>query len=155
MLQIVPTRWFSWDFTVSRGSQPVAAIDMSCWRERGELTVEGRRFRVSREGLLSGAFRLESGDEVVARATKPSILRRSFVVRHGSKTYTLRPRSAWRRSFVLLDGDREVGTIAPTSAWTRRASADLPADVPAPVQMFLIWLAVLLWKRESESVAAS
>ena len=49
-LQVVPTRWFRWEFAISQGSQPIAGIDISSWRERGELTVQGTTFRVSREG---------------------------------------------------------------------------------------------------------
>jgi hypothetical protein len=151
MLEVVPTGWFSWDFTISEGSRPVAEFDISWWRERGELTVQGSTFRVSREGMLSGDFLLESDRGILARATKPSVLRRSFTVQSGTKTYTLQARSAFRRSFVLLDDDREVGAIAPHSAWTRRASANLPTDMPLPVQVFLVWLTLLLWKRESDS----
>ena len=152
-LQVVPTRWFRWEFAISQGSQPIAGIDISSWRERGELTVQGATFRVSREGALSGDFLLSSGEGVLARATKPSALRRSFVVRSGAKTYTLRARSAFRRSFVLLEDDREVGGISPDAIWSHRASANLPADLPMPVQVFLIWLAMLLWKREADSAA--
>jgi hypothetical protein len=151
MLEVVPTRWFSWDFTISEGSRPVAEFDISWWRERGELTVHGSTFRVSRERMLSGDFLLESDRGILARATKPSALRRSFTVRHGAKTYTLQARSVFRRSFVLLDNDREVGSIAPRTGWTRRASASLPTDMPLPVQVFLVWLTLLLWKRESDS----
>lgn len=155
MLQIAPLRWFSWDFRVFEESQAVADIDISWWRERGELTVRGGTFRVSRTGMLSGDFLLESGTGIVARATKPSFLRRSFVVQHEAKTYTLRARSSFRRSFVLLEGDREVGAIVPDGFWTRRASANLPGEVALPVQVFLIWLAVLLWKREAEAATAA
>jgi hypothetical protein len=153
-LSIVPSRWFSWDFTVSQGSEAVAEIDISWWRERGELTVQGASFGVSREGMMAGDFLLESDRGVVARATKPSMMRRLFAVQHGAKTYTLRARSAWRRGFVLLEGEREVGTIDPAGPWTRRASAALPPEVPLPVQVFLIWLTVLMWKRESDSASA-
>jgi hypothetical protein len=154
-LEIVPTNWFSWNFTVSQQSRPIAGFDISWWRERGSLTVEGKTYPVSREGMMSGDFVLESDRGILARATKLSALRRSFTVVSGAKTYTLRAKQAFRRSFVLLDGDREIGRIAPESAWGRRASANLPADVPLPVQVFLVWLTVLLWKRDSDAAAAS
>ena len=41
MLRVVPKRWFSWDFTVMDESNTVADIDMSWWREKGVLAVEG------------------------------------------------------------------------------------------------------------------
>ena len=55
---------------------------------------------------------------------------------------------------VLVDG-RAVGAITPASAWSRRASAELPAALPLPVQVFVVWLAMLLWKREQDAAAAA
>jgi hypothetical protein len=154
LLTIEPKRWFSWDFTVSQGTRAIADIDISWWRERGELTIEGRTFRVTRDGMIGGDFVLESSDGVVARATKPSLFRRAFVVTHGAKTWTLEPTSMFRRALTLRDGGRDAGEIAPRGAWSRRASARLPDEAPLPVQVFLIWLAVLLWKRESDAAAS-
>jgi hypothetical protein len=155
MLEILPTSWFSWDFTISQGASPIADFGISWWRERGKLTVQGHTFRVYRENMLNGDFVLESERGILARATKPSALRRSFTVQSGAKTYIWRARSAFRRPFVLLEDDREVGAISTRGAWTRRASARFPGDIPLPVQVFLVWLSVLLWKRDSDAAATS
>jgi hypothetical protein len=154
MLEIEPVRWFSWDFTVDRGGRRVAELDISWWRERGELVIAGATYAVVREGLISSDFRMTASDgRLVASASKPSILRRRFDVVQAGQTVTLQARSAWSRTLdVLIDG-REVGAITPAGAWTRRASADLPDSMPLPVQVFLVWLAVLLWKREQDSAA--
>ena len=156
MLQIEPLRWFSWDFTVGRDGQPIAELDISWWRERGELLVDGVTYTVVREGLVSSDFRMTAPDgRVVATASKPSILRRRFDVVSGGRTVTLQARSAWGRTMdVLLDG-RSAGAITPAGVWTRRASADLPETLPRPVQVFVLWLAVLLWKRDEDHAAAS
>lgn len=156
MLQISPMRWFSWDFTVERGGRAVAELDISWWRERGELTIDGRTYGVRRDGLISGDFTLTAPDgTVVATASKPSILHRRFAVVHGGHTITIEARSAWGRTMdVLLDG-RAVGAISPAGAWTRRAVAELPDALPLPVQVFVVWLAVLLWKRDEDAVSAA
>ena len=75
MLKATPKSWFSWNFTVMGGAQPVADIDVSWWREKGLLTVQGTTYKVYREGLMSGAFILESARTVLGRATKPSAFR--------------------------------------------------------------------------------
>ena len=51
---------------------------------------------------MSGDFILESvaGPEL-ARAEKPSAFRRSFVIRHAGRSYTLRATSMWQ--FTLFD----------------------------------------------------
>jgi hypothetical protein len=106
MLQIEPLRWFSWDFTVGRDGRQVAELDISWWRERGELVIDGVTYAVVREGLLSSDFRMTAPDgRIVATASKPSILRRRFDVVFGGRTVTLQARSTWGRTMdVLLDG---------------------------------------------------
>jgi hypothetical protein len=156
MLQIRPMRWFSWDFSVERDGRAVAELDISWWRERGDLTIAGQTYAIVREGLISSDFRLTAPDHsVVATASKPSVLRRRFDVVYRGHTVVLEARSAWRRTMdVLLDG-RAVGAITPAGAWSRRASAELPESLPLPVQVFVVWLAVLLWKREQDGAAAA
>jgi hypothetical protein len=156
MLQIEPLRWFSWDFSVGRDGREVAALDISWWRERGALVIDGVSYAVVREGLVSSDFRMTGPDgRVVATASKPSLFRRRFDVVAGSHTVTLQARSAWGRTMdVLLDG-RPAGTVTPAGMWTRRASADLPDTLPRPVQVFILWLVLLLWKRDEDHAAAS
>ena len=151
MLQIVPTHWYSWDLRVMDESHPVADIAMSSWCEKGALTISGTTYRVHREGLMSGDFVLEHAGGVLARAEKPSVFRREFVIRHAGREYTLRPESAFRRAFVFLDGSRRVGFLAPKSAFTRKAAASLPHDLPLPVRMFVVWLTMISWRRQQSS----
>ncbi|MEO5822170.1 MAG: hypothetical protein ABIT71_16825 [Vicinamibacteraceae bacterium] len=156
MLQIDQLRWFSWDFTVSRDGRRLAELDISCWRERGVLSVDGASYAITREGFMSGDFRLTGPDNrVIASASKPSLLRRRFEIVHGGRTWTLQPRSAWGRAMTLLVDGRDAGAITPAGAWTRRASASLPDTLPLPVQVFIVWLAVLLWKRDQDAAAAA
>ena len=150
-LQIVPTHWYSWDVRVTDESRPVADIAMSWWREKGALTIGDTTYRVYREAPMSGAFVLEHAGSVLARAEKPSVFRREFVISHAGREYTLRRESLFRRAFVLLDGSRQIGSLAPNSAFTRKAAADLPHDLPLPVRMFIVWLTVISWRREQNS----
>jgi hypothetical protein len=155
MLTAVPKSWFSWDFTIMDGVRAVGDLDMSCWREKGVLTVEGTDYRVYREGLVSGDFILASNDKVLARAKKPSAFRRAFTVEYADKQYTLRPASVWGRAFALLDRDKVVGMLSPRGIFTRRAAVDLPENMPLPVRVFIIWLAVIIWKREADAQGAT
>lgn len=151
MLQVVPTHWYSWDVTVTDESRPVADITLSWWREKGELTIDGATYPLYREAPISGDFVLEHAGRVLARAEKPSVFRREFVIRHADREYSLRRESVFRRAFVLLDGSQQVGSIAPNSAFTRKAAADLPHDLPLPVRMFIVWLTLISWRREQNS----
>ena len=154
MLQLEPTRSFSWAFTVADDGQPLGTLDISVWRERGDLTVAGQTFHIARKGFVSSDFRLEAGGTVVATATKPSVFRREFTVTFSGRTLRLQPRSAWGRALVLREGDREVGFVQPRALWSRRATATMPDTLPLPVRLFVLWLAVLVWKRDDDAAAA-
>jgi len=151
MLQVVPTHWYSWDFRVTDESRRVAEIAMSWWREKGTLTVDGATYPVYREGAMSGAFVLEQHGGVLARAEKPSFFRRDLVIRHDGREFTLRPKSAFRRGFALVEGSRDVGSLELQNAFTRNAVADLPHDLPLPVRAFIVWLMLISWKRAQHS----
>jgi hypothetical protein len=151
MLTAAPKNCFSWDFIVTDGSRSVATIDVSWWREHGTLTVGGVDHHVYREGMLSGDFVLQAAGVEVARATKPSAFRHVFVVEHAGRRHTLRRASMLGRRMLLLAGDRPIGSLSPQGWFTRRAEVDLPSDLPLAVRVFVIWLAVILWKRESDA----
>lgn len=154
MLELVPKSWASWNFTVLQDGSPMAEIDISRWREKGRLAVDGSNYQVYREGLMSGAFILELNGARMARAEKPSALARSFKVEYAGRIFRWEG-NVFRRSFVLAENSRTVGSLAPAGIFTRKAAAELPDDLPLPVKVFLIWLALILWKRDADSGAVT
>jgi hypothetical protein len=52
---------------------------------------------------------------------------------------------------VLLNGNESLGSVSSRFFSKRRAMADLPESLPLVVRLFIIWLAVILWKRDSDS----
>ncbi len=151
MLSAIPKHWFSWDFRVMDGTRQVAEMDLSFWRRKGLLSIEGIPYKVFREGLVSGAFILEVGGTVAARAEKPNALRRCFLVEHAGRQLTLQARSVFGRAFALYDGQNEIGSVTPEGFLTRRATARLPEELPLPVRVFILWLVIILWRREADS----
>ncbi len=148
MLKMIP-KTFSWTFSVTDGTEPVAhSADRSWFSDKGEITVQGVTYTARREGIMSGAYLLESAAGVVARATKPSAFRRSLIVEHAGRQYTLRATSSFRRKFELLDGSTRIGSLSPEGIFTRRAAVDLPSTLPLTVRVFIIWLTAMLWKHD-------
>ena len=154
MLELAPQSWFSWNFHVLQDDRTVAEIDISRWREKGMLQIDGTNYDVYREGFMRGAFILELNGTRVASAEKPSAMARLFKVESGGRTWQWEGQ-VFRRSFVLEENDRAVGSLAPVAMITRKATAEFPDDVALPVRVFMIWLALLMWKREADSGAAS
>jgi hypothetical protein len=151
MLELVPLGWFSWDFGVLRNGSSIAEIGISSCRESGVLVVGGSSYNVYREGAMSRQFILELNGTQLARAEKPSALRRSFTVQHEGKNYILKAEISFGRTFLLLENDRQIGSISPARMFKRKAMADLPDELPLPIKVFLLWLTVILWKRDHEA----
>ena len=80
MLEAVPKTWLSWDYSIVDGSTTIADMDLSLWREKGQVTTGNEVYSVYREGLAQGAFVLALDGTILARAEKPSALRRSFTI---------------------------------------------------------------------------
>jgi hypothetical protein len=156
MLHAIPKYWFSWDFNLygARG-ELTAEICLSSWRERGSVLISGTEYRIHRQGI-AGPFLLEAPDSTTAAsATKTSVLYREFSIHQETQNYTLKAISAFGREFGLFKGEDRVGSIQPESWWGRRARVEFADEVQPLIQAFVVWLTLLLWKRDaSESSSA-
>lgn len=152
MLRAYPQSWFSWKFKiVNEGGRDIAAIDIGWVRENGELRLGEKTYRLYREKLFGGAFIIEDDGQELARAEKPSAFLRSFAVAYGDRRFTLQAASAVVREFRLTENDELIGTVRPENALMRKAVIDLSDSIELPVQIFLAWLVLVLWKRDQES----
>jgi hypothetical protein len=154
MLEAKPVSMFSRDFSIEAEGKRIALLDVSCWKEAGEISIEDESYRLFRERLMSGAFILEKEGQAVARAIKPSAFRSRFDLELAGRHCTLNPDSFFRRSFSVLQNDVAVGSIRRAGLFTRRAIIDLPGDWSLPLQVFVFWLVVVIWNRDDSAAAA-
>jgi hypothetical protein len=155
MLEAIPKSWFSWNFKINEGSKKVADLDISSWREKGELRINGVDYVVFRKGTFRPTIILEQSNTKLAKATRSSIFRHSFLIETDGKQYTLEKRSFVGRKIILKNDLGEIGSVSPKGFLSRRAIVDLPENMELPLRIFVIWLALFLWKRESGSSAGS
>jgi hypothetical protein len=99
--------------------------------------------------VLRTKFHLDSGGSRIADAELGGTFFRRFLVHAGAKTYTLKVASWSGRSFALMENEVEVGRIARAGFFTARCRAELPDDLPLPVQAFLIWVVLVTWRRQA------
>jgi hypothetical protein len=151
MIEATPRHFFSNDFVLRSRDGIVASIDVSSWRERAEFELDGVPYRLYREGFASGAFVLDRAGLVVARATKPSAFRSRFEIEIQGQRFTLQKASIFSRRFVILQGDGEIGAIRPAGGFTRRTVLELPPSWSLAQQLFVFWLALVIWNRERAS----
>ena len=156
MLEAKPTGLFSQDFGIEAEGRQIALLDVAFWKEAGAISIEGRPYKLYRENLISGAFVLEEEGRAVARASKPSAFHAHFDLELQTGRYSLKRDSAFRKSFSVLHGEIVIGSIRPSGVFTRRALIDLPEGWSIPAQVFVFWLALVIWNRdESGGVAAA
>src|SRR5690348_7227886 len=133
MLKVIPKIW-SYSFSVMDGANSVAQVDLSWWRDRGELRVGDATYTARR---VKSSYVLESADAVIVRAERPRKLFRQFLIKHAGRQYILRAKSAFRREFRLFDGGTQVGFISPEGLFTRNAAVKLPKQLPLFLQVFI------------------
>jgi beta-lactamase regulating signal transducer with metallopeptidase domain len=155
LLEAIPMRHLSRHYYLAEDGVPVATLTVKRWRPRAELSVGEATYDLYREGRWRGEFVLASGGKILARATKPKVLRRGYELHHGESTYTLRHQSLTSRRFVLTHGERQLGVIEPQSWHSRRAHITLPPEWPLALRVFVFWLVDLSWRQDDEAVNAS
>jgi hypothetical protein len=148
-------------YRVTRDGNAVATMEFRGRLSESGAIVDGHsHLRIRRERPTSGAWLLErhddgAGPQVVATAEKPSAMRSGFMLRMpGRALLQLDRPSAWKPVFNVTEADRQVGTIRRVRGWRRRIQADIHDDVPATLQLFALWTAVLLERRAQTTRAA-
>lgn len=155
MLTCLPVSLCSWDFRVSGTFAETATVAFNFFSEQGSISLGTREWSIRKHGPLSGHWTLEDHGQIVADATKPNALFRSFEVQAGDVRFTAKAQSAFTRSYDLLSGDRKLGTICPAHPFTRRSSIECAPEVPELGQLFAFWLAVITWRRAANNQAAT
>jgi hypothetical protein len=112
-------------------------------------------FEVRKYGMIDARWTLEKAGSVVAEATKPSALIRSFEVTRKNTFLVARAASPFTRVFELEADGMKVGHISPMHPWTRRAKMQCPDTLSEPMQLFTFWLVALLWRRSANSSSGS
>src|SRR5215469_3160417 len=134
-------------YNIVRGGTPLGKINCKI-RKEATITIGQATYFALREGVIRSTFYLDATEGLVAIAEKPSVFRRRFIVHVGLKSYTLKAVTTNNRAFLVVEGESQIGSIAPKGFFSRKFTADLPDDLAPEIQMFLIWLVVIDQKRD-------
>lgn len=151
MLTATPKGVFSKTFEIARDGRRVCEIRQRDLREKAEVVLDGAAYVLENQ-LLGSDFLLRREGRLVARANKRT-LRRAFDV-------TLDPEGAAPRTYAfevggllkggrydLSEAGRAVGSVTKATLG-RSARATFPDDVPEAAQVFLLWIALMMWARD-------
>ena len=151
MLRGRPRTAASWSYALKDAEgEPVGRVELDLLRDRGTIAVGERELPVAREAPLVGAFALQDGDDTLARA-RPH-LSGSFSVELGTeRALELRVLDPVRLEFGVFEGDAPVGYVRHDGTLNRPIEAELPGDLPHELRLFLVWPALLAWRRHPDS----
>jgi hypothetical protein len=155
MLAVTRRSAFSRDYDVRDGIAPVAEFRLSAFGERTDLRVGLDLYQARRTGWINSGFVLERYDREVARADSEGFFRRGYAIRAPGIWATLRQRGFMRSDFGLFVGDTEVGSIRRTGFWRTTIEASFRPELDRPIQVFLIWIAAILWRRAASAAAST
>ncbi len=147
---------FKWQFDVFENDALVADIDLKLWKEGADIEIKGEPFRIYRDGMFRGPYVLEAHRTEVVRATKPSVFKRRFEIDFAGRWFVLAATSVFRRSFVVTEEPEdgiavEVGLIEAVKWYKHSAIARFDDDLPIAIDVFLIALVLMMWKRSAQS----
>ena len=151
----LPQKICSWNYLITVSNSDVtASVEFDFMSERGNIILEADSYKIE-HAWLSGEWSLELAGEIIAVAIKPNLFTRLFQIDYDSQKLVLKAQSPFARSFAIEQNDTSIGTIEPIHLLTRRATVNCSANVPIPIQIFLFWLTVLMWRRDKSSQNAN
>lgn len=155
LILMEPRGWFSWDYDLIQGGELLTGISLAWLREKGEFTLGGQSFSLFRDGPAGPFILSDSSGQVLAKGVKPSFLRRRFELERDGHGYLLEADSPFSNTFSLMEGAAVIGTIRCRRLLSWRGEARLSPDLPLPFRIFVLWLVIILWKREAQGAGGS
>jgi hypothetical protein len=152
MLVVQPRGTWRRGFDVRDGSGAVlGAFEGSPWREGGRIRAGGQEWEFRRE--RSRRFVLAGPQGEWAAADRVSFWSGRWQVSTGGRTYELVKAAWYSQRFRLRAGGVVVGELSPRGVFGNKADVTLPPELPPAVQVFVIAVAMTLWRREQSAAA--
>ena len=141
---------------VLRDGAPVATLHASNWKEAATATVGNRSWIFTgRRGELTGRRADDPADAVRFRARRTSFWRGTWGVElEEVALQRLRP-SVWKSAHTYLTGDRQAARSGSTGGWSPRPVLEADGSLPPDAQVFLLWLELVLSRRDDSTAAAA
>jgi hypothetical protein len=154
ILEAAPTGWASKTIVIRSGEEEITRLVITTWKSRGSFTLDGGAFQIEPQGFWQVNAHLKKGSTVIARAEKPSLTKRAFLITSAGHRLMLESRSWSGREYALLLGSQEVGRIEMRGLTGRKIRMEFPDEVPAVLQVFLIYVVLCQASREAAAAAA-
>ncbi len=141
---------------VLRDGDVVATLRASNWKEAAAVVVGDRSWiYANRRGELTGRRAEDPADTVRLRALRTSLWKGTWAVELEGTTLDRVTTSIWRGTHAYLTGHRQVAGTRWSGGWSPRPRLDAEDSVPLDHQVFLLWLELVINRRNTAALTAA
>jgi hypothetical protein len=141
---------FKREYEITSHDTPVTTVT-GTRREGCVFTIDGTEYRVERDNRRR--FVLHGANRQVGAAERP--VRREWTIKGLDAHLKLVKPSMWRSAWEIQQRGSARGTIKHDGVFSRTVTADMPADVPTPLGVFTLYVALVNFERDSHAAAAN
>jgi len=141
---------------VFRDGSVVATLRASNWNESATAVVGDRAWVFSkRKGELRGRWAAEPEESARLSATQTSLWKGTWSADLEGTTVEVESASYWRGTHRFLSGGRQVAESGTTGGWSPRPTLTAGAALPVDHQVFLLWLLLVISRRNTAAISAA
>jgi hypothetical protein len=144
------------ELPVLRGGAVVATLRAANWKEAATAVVGAREWVFSKhKSELTGRWAAEPEDAVRLRLRQTSFWKGTWAADLEGTVVQVENASAWRGTHRYLSGGRQVGASGSTGGWSPRPTIDTDPTMPLHHQVFLLWLELVISRRNMAAVGVA
>ena len=143
------------ELPVLRDGSVVAVLRASNWKEAATAIVGERVWVFSkRKGELTGRWDAEPQDTARLRAIQKSFWKSTWTLDLEGRPVEMQNASMWRGTHRYLSSGLQIAESGSTGGWSPRPTLMADDALPLHQQVFLLWLELVLSRRNTAAVAA-
>jgi hypothetical protein len=140
---------------VLRDGSVVATLRASSWKEAAAARVGDRTWIFAKEkGALTGRWEQDPEGAVRLRAQQTSWWQGTWTIDLEGTTVDAETASRWKSTHRFLSGDRTVAESGTTGGWSPRPTLAAEDSLRLDHQVFLLWLELVLTRRNNAAMSA-
>ncbi|TFV91221.1 hypothetical protein [Blastococcus sp. CT_GayMR16] len=144
------------ELPVLRDGSPVAVLRAANWKEEATAVVGDREWVFAkRKGELTGRWAAEPEDVARLRARQASFWKGTWTVDLEGRPVEVQNASMWKGTHRYLTGGQRIAESGSTGGWSPRPTLDADGSLPLHQQVFLLWLELVLSRRNTAAVGAA
>ena len=144
------------ELPVLRDGAVVAVLRAANWKEAATAVVGDREWVFAKnKGELTARWAAEPEDVVRLRARQAYFWKGTWSVDLEGRPVEVSNVSMWKGTHRFLSEGRQIAESGSTGGWSPRTTLDADPVLPLHQQVFLLWLELVLSRRNTAVVAAA